>query len=187
MPEPMNFFDDAARVGELILNSLGGMQNQSAAIYLERAGKIYRLMAQVHNEVAALAVRVGLSQNVGEARHALSRLDNERLSDVFRVMNWCDEFEWLGNELAPLADRLGLGANDRAVWSEFCQSLSLREGEVAYLYQEKLFSLRRLEDSSMPLEQLKTEVDGICRQLTTQKARFDLLAMKAEAMRRRLH
>jgi len=187
MADSIRFFDDAAQVGETILTALNeGPANEQAASYFERAGKIYHLMVDVHDEVANLTVRVSLARDLDEAKHALSRLDNERLTDVFRVRNWCDEFEWLGEALLPLADEINLSDEDRAIWHEFCQSLSQREGEVAYLYEVKLYELRRLKDSKRGLESLKRAVDRISNKLVTQKARFDLLAKKAEAMRRQM-
>lgn len=184
------FFEEAARVGETILVALDegeGPANKKVASYFENAGKIYHLMANVHDEVSNLTVRVSLARDLAEAQHALSRLDNERLADVFRARDWCDEFERLGQELLPLADELNLAESDRAIWEEFCHSLSLREGEVAYLYEDKLYELRRLKNSKRSLESLKQEVDRISNKLVTQKAKFDLLAKKAEVMRRQIH
>ena len=143
-------------------------------------------MAQVHDEVASLAVRVSLASDLDEAHHALGRLDNQHLSEVFRARQWCDEFEWLGKELEPLATELGLAETDQQTWREFCSALAMREGEVAYLYEQKLYDLRLLQDRFLPIEDLKRTVDGITKHLVVQKANFDLLAKKAEEMRRRL-
>jgi len=187
MVDSIRFFEEAARVGEAILSALdSGPANQKLASYFERSGKIYKLMANVHDEVSNITIRVSLTRDLGEAKHALGRLDNERLADVFRARDWCDEFEWLGKELLPLGDELNLSKEDRDIWYEFCSSLRQREGEVAYLYEDKLYELRRLRDSKRTLPSLKKEVDRIAKKLVTQKASFDFLAKKAEAMRRRM-
>lgn len=188
MPNQIQFFDEAVRVGGAILAALGdATADDSVASYFERCGKICRLMAQVHDEVASLSVRVSLARDLDEAKHALSRFDNDRLADVFRARQWCDEFERLGKELEPLADELSLADTDRDVWREFCGSLRQREGEVAYLYEDKLYDLRRLKYTQNTLEDIRDTVDVIAEQLVTQKAKFDLLAMRAEEMRRRMH
>ena len=187
MPNEIRFFDEAARVGEEIFAALSH-EASSGKIrsYFELSEKIYNLMVDVHDEVANLTVRVSLTSDLDEARHALSRLDHDRLADVFRVHDWCDEFEWLGNELAPLADELGLSQEDRDIWEEFCHSLSEREGEVAELYNSKLYDLRRLSEPQHSLDFIKDTVDHISETLVTQKAKFDLLAKKARAMRHRM-
>jgi hypothetical protein len=188
MPDAIRFFDEAARVGEMILVTLGSQSSSGkVAAYFERAAEIYRLMAQVHDKVAGVTVLVSLARNDSEAQDALSQLDRDRLTDVFRARHWCDEFERLGRELMPLAGELGLADADRAVWGDLCGSLIQREGEVARLYEEKLYELRRLLGSATTLESLKETVTALSEQLVMQKAKFDLLAMKAEAMRQRMH
>ena len=187
MSDSIRFFEEAARVGEVILVTLAGSQSsKKVANYFDSSSKIYHLMSEVHDEVTNLAVQVSLARDLDEAKLALSRLDNEKLTDIFRARDWCDQFERLGQELLPLGDELKLPEADRAIWGEFCNSLSLREGEVAYLYEDKLYELRRLSDSRRSLESLKQVVDRITNRLVTQKAKFDLLAKKAETMQRQM-
>jgi hypothetical protein len=54
------------------------------------------------------------------------------------------------------------------------------------LYDLKLYDLRVLADGEASLVSLATKADEISNQLVLQKAQFDYLARKADAMHRRL-
>lgn len=187
MSRSIGFFDDAARVGSNILNALdSGQVSDQVKNYMERAAEIYRLLVKVHGELADVAVRVSLAKDLSEARQVLESIQHTSLESTFRARKWCNEFERLGEQLQPLGSQIGLPPDDANIWDEFCYHLRMSEGEVALLYEDKLYDFRQLKDTVDSLEQLKVRVATISDQLVTQKANFDLLAKKAEAMRERV-
>jgi hypothetical protein len=133
-----------------------------------------------------VAVKTSLAANEAEAREALQELEYDSLVDTFRAQQWCDELERLGHALRPLRHNAELSADDQQIWDQFCQHLEMREGEVAYLYLDRLYDFRQLAHRDLSLKELKEQVDKISKQLVTQKAEFDLLAQKAAVMRQRL-
>jgi hypothetical protein len=186
--DSIGFYDEVARVGSEILEMLAGSSaadraKDDVSTYLDLVAQIYNLLTQVHDQVATVAVRVTVATTLAEARQDLQGIGHTGLEDTFRAMDWCDQFEKLGKDLRPLREDPGLSPNDQKIWDEFCETLEQREGEVAMLYDHKLYDLRRLASDDLSLETLKQEVDQILEQLVTQKARFDLLAKRAKAMR----
>jgi chaperonin cofactor prefoldin len=190
MNQSIGFFNKVAGVGSKILEVLGG-KPASAEIkrYLERVAEIYNLLVDIHDEVVKVAVKTSLAANMNEAREALKEIEYSSLENTFRARRWCDELQRLGQALRPLSQDAGLSGDDQQTWDEFCSALERREGEVVYLYIEKLYDFRRLAYpaySDLSLKSLKEKVEDIRKRLVTQKAQFDHLAKKAEAMRKRL-
>jgi hypothetical protein len=198
MNQTLGFFDQVARVGSLILDALGGAPTTTAfqkhwkpvqdiyKQYLKRVEEIYTLLGSIHDQVADVAVEVGLAANMDEAKEAIKKIESSSLADTFRANDWCDELQRLGEALRPLGQEAGLSEEDQRTWDEFCSALEQREGEVAKLYNDKLYDFRMLVYGDLSLESLKEKVKGISDQLVTQKARFDLLAKQAKATRQRL-
>lgn len=187
MNQSIGFFDEAARVGSQILEVLGGKPAADPIRnYLERVQEIYDLLVKIHDEVANVAVKASLAADMDEARAALTEIEHSSLEDTFRARDWCDELERLGHALRPLGQDAGLSGEDLQIWDEFCVRLENREGEVALLYYEKLYDFRMLAYNENSFDALREKVEDISNQLVTQKAKFDLLAKKASAMRQRL-
>jgi prefoldin subunit 5 len=184
----LGFFDEAATVGAGILEILGGSTATPAIKrYLEIVGRIYQIMSQIHDSLAEVAIDVSLSTSMDEASQSLTRLTQMELKKALKAQDLCDELEQLGRELRPLLQKTDkLSEREKSTWNVLCRDLEGREEEVANLYDENLYDLRMLPSTESSLESLKVKVENIATQLTTQKARFDLLAKKARAIRERL-
>ncbi len=180
----IGFFDETARIGAEILKALGS--TPATRQYLWHVARIYALMNKIHEDVAAATIEASEASTLDEARQALKRLDHGSLENRFRARNWCDRLQKLGQALRPLGQDSHLPKGDRKIWDEFCTALEHREGEVAMLYDLKLYDLRVLADGETSLASLASQAEEISSQLVLQKAQFDYLARKADAMHRRL-
>ena len=76
--------------------------------------------------------------------------------------------------------------SDRKTWNEFCAALEQREGEVAVLYDQKLYDFRGVARRNASLDAIKLDAELMSQQLVAQKAMFDLLAERARGIRRQL-
>jgi len=184
-------FDEFTRVGSEILDTLAGPSAKTKAKddlrrYLSLLDEIYGLLAQVHDKVADVAVRVTLADTLDEARQIMEGVEQASLTDTFRAQDWCDQFEELGHSLREVGQQGGLSPADQQTWDAFCTVLENREAQVAMLFDTNLYELRHLADGNPPLDVFKQQVEGITEQLVTQKAEFDLLAKRAAALRARL-
>jgi hypothetical protein len=187
MNASIGFFEEVAQVGDHVLDLLGGEPpSRAVTTYLKHVADIYRLLVAIHDEVSDVTVKASVADNLHDAQQALRSIDHQALEETFRVRRWCDELERLGQALQPLGQEAKLAGNEQQTWNEFCVALERREGEVAWLYDSKLYDIRRLADKNLPFDALKSEVKEVSRQLIMQKAEFDLLAKQAEAMLRRL-
>jgi chromosome segregation ATPase len=183
MNSSLDFFSEAAGVGSYILDTASPDVKRK---YLEQVSRIYELLRDIHDVVIDITIKTSLAKDLDQAKHALEGINNEALEGTFRARNWCDRLERLGKAVHSLTDDAKLAGRNLEVWNEFCTAMEQREGEVALLYDDKLFQLRGLASTETSLVTLREKVDKISEELVTQKARFDYLAKKAEAERDRL-
>jgi hypothetical protein len=175
------FFDDVASVGGQLLEGLRGRSD--VAPFLLRTRDVYALLVAIHDDIATAAIEVSAAQTLEQAHSALRSLEHAALESVFRARRWCDELEALGHDLSGLPP--GVVVKDLAVWQQFTETLTHREGEVASLYESALYSVLSKAKSAQDLHELQDYMQGVSEELIVQKARFDLLAKQAAAMARR--
>ncbi len=108
----ISFFEEVATVGGEILSSLGGRDD--AAPFLRRTRDVYRLLIEIHDDIANATVEVGTARTLGDARRVLRSLHHDALESVFRARRWCDELEALGEDLRVLPPSVNIGGT--AVW-----------------------------------------------------------------------
>lgn len=183
MPQSIDSFNDTARVGRKVLNTLSPDLKLK---YLDGMARIYGLLRDIHDLVIDVAIRAANATDLDQAKRALQGINEDALEGTFRARNWCNRMERLGKSIRPLTDDARLTGKDRSDWELFSTALQNREGEVAWLYYDNLAELRDLATTATSLEALKTSVESISEELVTQKAQFDFLAKKAEAERDRL-
>lgn len=187
MDTSIRFFDEAARVGAVILQTLGpSTDTQKVITYLEKIEDIYLLMMKIHDEIVDVIIQANYTKNIAGIKKVLKGIEYGALEHTFRANKWCDELQELGIALRPLGYDAHLVGADREIWEEFCTTLERREGEVADLYDKKLWDLRQLPYRMKDVELLKQMLDVTATELVAQKAKFDLLARKAKTMRTRL-
>lgn len=176
-----SFFDEVAAAGRQVLGQLQGRSDASA--FLLRTRDVYNLMVVIHDDIVTAATDVTAAKNKKEAQSALRSLEHDALESVFRARRWCDELEALGHDLSTLP--AGVSMEDAQTWEQFTQALMMREGEVAYLYENALYSVLSRAKSARSLAALKSYMQTVSEELVVQKAHFDLLAKQAAAMARR--
>jgi len=187
MSEPINFFNEIARVGTTILETLGGKPATTVTEkYLKNVTQIYNLLSKIHDNIADVAFKVSFAANMDEARETLKEIQSDSLENTFRTLGWCEKLGKLGKKLLPLIEDVDLSEDDQKIWKEFCSTIELREVETARLYDKKLYDFRMLAHRDISLKALIEKANDISEQLVIQKARFDLLAKKAETMLKRL-
>jgi hypothetical protein len=187
MDMQIGFFDDVARVGGIILQILGGSDdNQKVLAYLEKVEDIYKLLIQIHDEIVDVIIRSRYANTLKDIRENLKGIEHESLEKVFKAHKWCGEMKQLGIALQPLSIDANLIGTDKLNWDKFCQNLEQHEGAVAMLYHDNLFNIRILSNQEMDIEILKQRLDEIADMLVIQKAKFDSLAKRAQSMRNRL-
>jgi hypothetical protein len=183
------FFDELARPGDQIFAFLEGNQRGGdRAAYLHLVADIYRTLARIHDHVTEVVVAVGEARSVEEAAAILQLLDADVLRGQLKTQELCDELERLGIQLRnalPLADPGGSGTQ---VLRQLSEELEGRERRTAEMYAVRLWDLRNLafpgSSSGASLEEIKRKANQISEELVLQKARFDLLAKRAEAKSR---
>jgi hypothetical protein len=139
----------------------------------------------MHSLVSTVVIEASIADDITDMRHVLQKLNNESLAQVFNLRRWCDDLQRLGRTLRPLGDEAIEAKPDQQLWFDFCTTFEQRENEVALLYDAALYELRWLADSSGSLENARKRIAEISEQLITQRARFELLAEKSAAIRRR--
>jgi hypothetical protein len=184
MSTSIAFFDQTADVGSQIINRLAKSGATSdVKEYLNLVGRIYEVLAQIHDMVAEATISASFAASMGEAKKSLESIESGGLKNALKTQNLCDELRRLGQGIRPFKETTQLSADDKKVWEEFLDSLEGGEAQTAQLYDMKLYEVKYLPSSEPSLDSLKEKLDAISGQLVTQKARFDLLAKKAAALR----
>ena len=183
----LTYFDQVSATGARILESLGGSPAGSDVDdYLELVGKIYEVLAQIHDGLIDVTIDVSQAQTMEEARQVLAQVEQLGLKEALKAQDLCDELQRLGQQLRGLPyDHYGLTTSEKATWYELFEKLEQREAGTSRLYDEKLYELRTLPHTDPALPSLKAKVEEISNLLVIQKAQFERLAKLAKAIRAR--
>lgn len=177
----VSFFDEVAAVGSEVLSALGGRDD--VAPFVRRTRDVYQLLVEIHDDLMNATVEVATARTLDDGQHVLRSLHHDALESVFRARRWCDELEALGHDLGELP--AGVHVGDIGTWEQFTTTLQQREGEVARLYEEAMYSVISRAEAATSLEELQTYMESVSSELVLQKAKFDLLAKRAAAIARR--
>lgn len=187
MNTSIEFFDETANVGAQIIKRLAKSGATSdVKEYLELVTRIYEVLAQIHDTVAEATINASFATSMNEAEQKLRSIEAGGLKNSLQTQNLCDELRRLGQHIRPLEETAQLSNDEKKVWDEFLDSLEGGESQTAQLYDAKLYEVTCLPSTEPSLDSLKNSLDVISAQLVTQKARFDLLAKKAAALRSKL-
>lgn len=187
----LTFFDELARPGDQIFEFLEGNQSgRDRATYLKLVADIYQTLAKIHDHVMDIVVAVGEATSVPEAATILQRLDGDSLRGQLKTQELCDELERLGIQLRDALPPTVPGGSGMQALRQLSEELEGRERRTAEMYADSLWDLRNLAFPGSPsgssLDEIKAKADQISEELVLQKARFDLLAKRAEEKSRRL-
>lgn len=175
------YFDTIAAAGELVLDSAGGISANVQT--LKSLSEMYTLLGDIHNEIVTKMIRASVAKNEQEFDNVLYFVSSANaLEGTIRFNKWCNSLQQVGNALEPLGLDHLLPNEQKQDWIILIHELKNRERAVSTLYEKNLFDLKALaHDHSIGFSERKKRAKDIYLELGKQKAKFDILAKKAEA------